>query len=820
MAKIACVALDNAALYFDKLYDYLIPPELERTAKNGIRVLVPFGRGNRNRQGIIMRVYEGAAENKKSVISVLDSEPYLNDEMLKLAAWLKDTAFCSYYDVVKAMLPKGIGLKNTVSFKARKVSVAKADKLFGDYLGIYKYLTENGGWVERDEIIKVFGLKKSSDIPEYLEKTGYAESFNNAKRNAGDASEKMIRLCAEDDKLDEIVPLLTPKQKSVADLLRDTGGASVKEVLYFCGVTKAVADAVVKKGIAEYYESEIYRNPYKNAPDGVRDEIKLNSLQQSAYDKILNDYKEKKSALCALLYGVTGSGKTQVYLKLIDKVIDAGRQVILMVPEISLTPQTLALFHKRYGRRIAVFHSRLSVGQRMDEWKRAKNHEADIVVGTRSAVFAPLDNIGLIILDEEQEHTYKSEQTPRYHATEVAKFRCVYHNALLVLGSATPSVESFAYALCGRYSLAEIPKRFGNSILPEVYCVDMRNELNADGTKRSVSCELESALKDNYKNKEQSILLINRRGYHTFAVCNVCETVLTCPNCSISLTYHKANRRAMCHYCGYSVEINHMQCAECGSHDIRLSGTGTQRVEEELRRILPGGRILRMDMDTTLNKQAHEKMLSAFSNGDYDVLIGTQMVAKGLDFPSVTLVGVLNADSTLYNYDYRCAENTFDLITQVVGRSGRGDKKGKAYIQTDTPDNPIIEIAARQDYREFYKSEIKMRELMVYPPYCDLCLVGFVGTDESSVSNGASYFLKMLRKYSSEEFTEQKMIVLGPLPARVAKANNKYRYRLIIKCKNGKRFREMIRKVLFDYYNKKEFKAVTAFIDINPADIM
>ena len=538
----------------------------------------------------------------------------------------------------------------------------------------------------------------------------------------------------------------------------------------------------------------------------------LSPQQKKAYDSLYSDYKSG-CAKTALLFGVTGSGKTSVYLELIDRVTEDGKTALVLVPEISLTPQTLSLFKSRYGDKTAVLHSGLSAGERYDEWQRIKSGAAQVVIGTRSAVFAPLNNIGIIIIDEEQEHTYKSEMSPRYNAKDVARFRSAYHGALLVLASATPSVETYARAVSGKYSLAELNGRYGNAVLPDVLTVDMTDkELLTSFS--AVSAPLEQELQRNLDNGEQSILLINRRGYNTFVVCKACKHVITCPKCSISLTYHSANNRLMCHYCGYSTEYTET-CPNCGDKNIRYSGFGTQRVEQELKSKFPAARILRMDADTTSAKNAHDKAFSAFANGEYDIMLGTQMVAKGLDFRNVTLVGVASADNELYNDDFRSSERTFDLVTQVVGRAGRGEKKGRAVIQTVSPESNILNIASKQDYKAFFKQEMVMRKAMIYPPFCDICVVGFTAYDEGLTGECAKTFFDMLKNAVGER-PEQHIIVLGPLPPRVSKINDCYRQRIIIKCKNSSDFRNMISELLKNIMSDKNYKNVGVFADMNP----
>ncbi len=817
MAKLAAVALDNTHFSFDKKYDYILPDTMVSSAFCGCRVLVPFGRGNAKRQGVILELHEGDAAGKKEIAALLDTKRYLSDEMVEMISFLKERYFCTYFDALKAVLPKGINYRTDAVYFAVKEKLEEAEALTGDEKTLYLYLLKKEIPQSEKALFKTFSLTADNNILPSLLKKGFVLKDNRADRNMSDATQKMLKFLLSEEEYAAMRPHLTKKQQLAADLLADTGSASLKELLYFCAVTKVVADALVKKGVAAYYDQEIYRTFHNSREILDNKEIVLNDAQQKAYNTILKEHGKK--AQCALLFGVTGSGKTQVYLKLIDDTLAHGKSVIVMVPEISLTTQTLSIFRKRYGDDVAIFHSRLSVSQRMEEWKRVNDKKAKIVVGTRSAVFAPFENLGLIITDEEQEHTYKSEMSPRYNAIEAAKFRCAYHKATLILASATPLVEDYAKAKNGTYLLAEIPERYGSADLPTVTVVDMRDEKDENGEQRIISTRLREQLIKNRDAGEQSILLLNRRGFHTFVSCRSCGEVLTCPHCSVSMTYHRANRRLMCHFCGYTASTD-TDCPHCHERDFTLSGYGTQKIEEELQKAVPDIRILRMDADTTMTKLSHEQMLGAFAAGEYDVLIGTQMVAKGFDFPNVTLAAVVNADQTLYNYDYRCSENTFDLVTQVVGRSGRGEKKGVALIQTSTPDNPILRLAAKQDYLSFYETENQIRELMIYPPYCDLCLLACISAKEANAAGTAVKCFQTLKALNQGEYKDIKIMILGPSPASLAKANNKYRYRLIIKCKNSPRFRSMIRAVLAEIQNHKEYKNTTVIADINPVDIM
>lgn len=817
---IAKVALENVAYHFDKAYDYCVPESLRGRARPGCRVSVPFGRGNQKRFGMLFSLSEVEPAGKlKQLTEVLDEEPLLNAEMLRLAVWLKAHTFCTLYEAVRTILPSGINLRHKMQYMiVPEANAVDLETFPPDEREVLQLLRKRQAYVGEDRILHLAGLSRGSDVLKRLLKKKVVIRNDEAMQRVGDATVRMVRLCTEGEELEQLLPSLTKKQRSVMDILMDAGCASVKELCYFTGVTPAVVAALEKKAAVAYYDNEIYRDPAKQWKDTQKPPapVCLTAKQQAAFEKLSAQYRLGSGGV-SLLFGVTGSGKTQVFLRMIDEVSTQGQGVIVMVPEIALTPQTLAIFKGRYGKKVAVFHSALSMGERMDEWKRVKNGEAGIVVGTRCAIFAPFDDLGLIIMDEEQEHTYKSESAPRYHARDVAKFRCAQQNALLILASATPSVESYAAAQSGRYSLNILDERYGDAVLPEVITVDLCEE-NAAGNRTAISRRLAAELQQNLEAGEQSILLMNRRGYHTFAACRSCGHVVTCPNCSISLTYHRANGRLMCHYCGYSEPFLDT-CPECGEKDVRYAGFGTQRVEDELAQLFPGAGILRMDADTTMSRYAHEEKLAAFSRGEYDIMLGTQMVAKGLDFPNVTLVGVISADQQLYNDDYRSLERTFALLTQVVGRSGRGAIKGRAVIQTLTPENPVIRLAARQDYDAFYQTEILLRKAMVYPPFCELLCIGFVGEREAQVAAASKCFLEQMKDLSQSDYPEQKFIVLGPMPPRIAKLSNKFRYRLIVKCRNSKGFRSMISQLLTQFPKDTRFREVTVYADLNPESI-
>ncbi|MBQ7540887.1 MAG: primosomal protein N' [Clostridia bacterium] len=813
--NIAKVAVENAAYHFDTEYSYRIPDGLLSAAQAGCRVLVPFGAGSKKRQGVILatETLQGDTPQKlKSLAEVSDPQPVLNAEGIRLVRFLKDRTFCTLYEAAKAVLPSGLGRRVRITYAFAQDS---AETLSDDERRVADYLREKNGYIREEKILA--DTNTTGEILSRLYHAGVLARNVDSVRKVSDMTVKSARLSDAFLRGELRIGKLTQKQQSVVELLGDVGSASVKEVCYFTGLTAAVCASLEKKGVVELFSAEVFRNPYKDAAPVDTSPIRLSDEQNAAYATLEKLFVSGKGA-ASLLYGVTGSGKTKVYMKLIDRCLSDGRGVILMVPEIALTPQMLHLFHARYGKEVAVFHSALSVGERLDEWKRVKRGEARIAVGTRSAVFAPFDDLGLIVMDEEQESAYKSESAPRYHARDVARFRCAEHGALLVLASATPSIESFAAAEKGRYVRTTLTQRFAGALLPEVVTVDMTAERKR-GNAGEISGTLLGALRETLGAGRQAILLMNRRGYHTFASCTACGHVITCPSCSISMTYHRANERLMCHYCGHSIPFTD-KCPACEERAVQCTGFGTQKVEDELRRLLPEARILRMDTDTTMSRFAHEDKLGRFESRQYDILLGTQMVAKGLDFENVTLVGVISVDSLLYNDDYRALERTFSLLTQVVGRSGRGQYRGQAIIQTAAPENDVLAMAARQDYEEFYRTEIGIRRVLIYPPFCDLCVVAFMGAEELFVRGASKAFLEMLTRLASEAYAEQKLIVLGPAPAKVLKVSDRYRYRLIVKCRNSARFRAMMAQLLCECGKDKRFREVTTLVDINPENIL
>lgn len=800
-AIVAGVVLESTMFAFDKPYDYLIPENMKVSA--GCRVTVPFGNANRLRQGLVVYIKPCSDASFKKISSVIDDEPILTEEMLKLCIWLHDTVFCTYFDAVRTVLPVGVNLKSNESYQIGEIT----EKLGETQQGIID-LIRNRPSITKNEIFSI--IPNCASALNSLVRMGAVVIENSLSRQVGEATRKFVRLTVSPDELN--LTKLTERQQDVLNLVSDIGEISVKEIQYFTGASLSVVTALEKKGLIETFDKDVYRTPYHFSDVMVREDIVLTEEQETAYQNISSSYTDEKKKPW-LLYGITGSGKTQVFLKLVDNVVDNGKGAIIMVPEISLTPQTIQIFGNRYGGKVAVFHSAMSLGQRMDEWRRVNSGEACVAIGTRSAIFAPVKNLGLIVMDEEQEHSYKSESSPRFHARDVAKFRAAYNNATFVMASATPSIESFAAAKAGHYNMCTLKNRYGNAVLPEVVTIDMRNQI-FNGNNSNISEELKSALTETLENSNQAILLLNRRGHNTFVSCPTCGDVVTCPNCSISMTYHSANNRLMCHYCGHSVPVDN-KCPKCGGQHLKYMGVGTQKVEEELKELFPNAKILRLDADTTVARNSFDEKLAAFSRGEYNILLGTQMVAKGLNFPKVTLVGVLGIDGAMYSEDFRSFERAFSLLTQVVGRAGRGENPGKAIVQTIHPDGNLIKLASKQDYDAFYEEEILTRKLMIYPPYCDITIVCASATYKDDAKGAINDVYEKIREQLTGEFSDIKLIILGPAPASMPKINNRYRYRMIIKSKNNSKFRQLLRKAI----DIKKNNDVSVFVDVNPESI-
>lgn len=809
---VAKIALSGTALSFDTQYSYNMPQSLVSKAQPGSRVIVPFGRGNRKRLGFITSLYECGhmREELKNVISIVDEQPLVNEEMLKLIFWLKENTFCTYFEAYKTLVPIGYDYNLSTHYKA--VNAYVEAELSEDEQSLFNAFMLAESQREKDLLMDFSGDAKKKVLVEALIEKGVIEEADILKRKVGDETIRMVKLT--NAFLDaEVGGKITPKQQQVIDLLAQCETASIKEICYMLGVTQSIIKRLIQNGICETYDAEVLRTPdFKETERKDPESIVLNEDQQRVFLGILELVKQSKPC-GSLLHGVTGSGKTSVFIKLIHEVLKSGKTALMLVPEISLTPQTVMKFRSLFGETVAVIHSNLSLGQRVDEFKRIKSGEARIVIGTRSAVFAPLDNIGIIIIDEEGEHTYKSENSPRYHARDVAIQRCGHHSAVLLLASATPSIESYYYARSGRFHLFELPNRYNKTSLPRVITVDMQAEVQ-DGNDSLFSRSLKSAIDENLKRHEQSILLLNRRGFNTYVTCLECRTPVECPNCNIPLTYHKKNNRLMCHYCGYT-RSKVTECDHCHSTHLKATGVGTQRVEDEVERLFPNARVLRMDADTTSSRYSYEKYFDSFAKGEYDIMLGTQMIAKGLDFENVTLVGVLSLDRSLYAGGFQSYEKTFSLLTQVVGRSGRGSKKGLAFIQTFSPEHYVINLASKQDYKEFYEGEIELRHALTYPPFCDICVVGISSEVNDEAQRSSQEFINILKKNITELKYKMPLRVLGPSPCVMTRINGRFRHRIIIKCKNNSAFRALMGKTLIDASKSKVFCNTRLFVDIN-----
>ena len=748
MPKTVGVAVSNATFHFDKLYTYAVMPDQQDTVRMGSMVLVPFGRGSRARMGVVL---------------ACDAEP----ESAKLKF---------LFDVAPASACLTPELLRLVHFLKERTfcTYYEAVKAVIPYGAQYKPTVAEDG------------------VTPVLQKQ-LIRHTENAYRLVGTLPPK---------------PRPTAKQLAAVALL--AGGERTLSALEEKGISRAVLDNLCAKGVLECSKVnksiDLYSSiPLKNEP------ILLTEEQQAAYDALLPGL-EDAAPHSALLYGVTGSGKTLVFLKLIEHCLQMGRRALVLVPEISLTPQMILRLKSQFGKRVAVQHSALNHTERLLQWQMIQDGGADIVVGTRSAIFSPLENIGLVIIDEEQEHTYRSESAPRYSAHEVARQRAAENGALLLLASATPSTESYYAAQHGRTQLVRLTKRYGGNPLPKVQIVDMRAEL-ASGNPREISLAMEDAIRHNLEAGKQTILLLNRRGYQTVAQCEDCREVLKCPKCSVPMVYHKSAHKLLCHYCGSQLDPPPARCPACGGK-LQYRGFGTQKAEEELAKLFPEARILRMDQDTTAARDAHEKLLAKFARHEYDIMVGTQMVAKGLDFEDVTLVGVLGIDSLLFAQGFRAYETVFSLVTQVVGRSGRAKDPGFAIIQTTDPDNPVLNLAAAQDYDAFFEQEIAYRKLGLYPPFCGLCVVGFAGPKESEVARASARFAALLGRQAAKQ-PDLPLRVLGPTPGSIEKINDSYRYKLTVKCRNDRRFRDLIRETLTLYEQEKLPGKATVVVDLH-----
>ena len=816
-ADMVKVAVSAAPYSIDKPYSYLVPDALVAAAVPGVRVMVPFGRGNKESEGLILaRVQEPKLPGSKAIRQILDPEPVLDKAGIDLALWMRGRYFCTVFEAVKTILPAGLwyGLREIWSLAMEPETARSTAVGIPGAWQVLDLLEKQGGKADIRVLRDALGDGAEKPL-KAMKKAEILTCETDAKRKIADKSHRMVELAVNTE---DAYALTEPKRRSaparyeVVNFLATAGRTPAAEVSYYTGASSRTLKTMEKAGLIAFSEEEELRVP---SLDDVEPgpEIVLNEEQQRAFEEILGRVQAAKPSV-TLLHGVTGSGKTQVYLRLVQETLALGKTAMVLVPEIVLTPQMMRKFSSYFGSRVAMLHSSLKMTERYDQWKRIRRGEVDVVLGTRSALFAPLKNLGLIIMDEEQEGSYQSENVPRYDAREVAKYLCVREKAALVFGSATPTVETAWAVEQGSYQKALLRRRYNENALPEVLIADLRQEI-LNGNPGLISTPLRQELEKNLAAGEQSILFLNRRGSSRMLLCGECGYVPQCPRCSTAMTYHSANGRLMCHYCGHS-EPAADTCPECGGW-MKHVGAGTQKVEEELRELFPEAGILRMDADTTAG--GHEEILQTFERERVPILLGTQMVAKGLDFENVTLVGVLSADISLYVDNYRAAERTFSLLTQVVGRAGRGGKTGRAVIQTYTPGNDVIRCAARQDYDAFYESEIRMRRLRRYPPFADLFTVTVSGTEEGRVLRAAVSVRETLRQLCRRpELAAGEPEVLGPAPAPVVKVNNRFRYRCTLVGKNDKATREMLAWLQKDFAKDSANRGMNLFMDHNAAD--
>lgn len=811
---VVSLAVAAAAYAIDKPYSYRVPEGM--TLMPGQRVTVPFGRGNRRTEGIVLSAAPGTGDGLKAVEQCLDEAPVLSRYGLRMAAFVRERYFCTFYDAVRAMLPAGLWFQSRATFSLTEEDSWKEKTIKNpDAAAVLQLLSDSDGQCEESTLRNaVEDDERLQTALRYLLRKKWIAAQSDYSRRLGDKTERIATLAAESE---EALAFAASRgkgaamQKAVLELLVSCGSVSVKELCYFTGASAATVTRLEKLGYLTLSERPVLRCR-EIRPVPPDEPLVLSHAQRAVFDG-LTAQRHRETPGAALLYGVTGSGKTSVYIELIKDCLREGKSAMLLVPEIALTPQLLGLLASFFGSAIAVLHSGLSAGERYDQWKRIKSGQAQLVVGTRSAVFAPCENLGILILDEEQEHSYKSENAPRYCAKEVALWRGMRERALVLLGSATPSVESMYHAKKGDFTLYTLPERFGGRSLPEVTIVDMRQELK-EGNGLCLSRTLQDAMLDTHDAGKQTILLLNRRGNSRALVCIDCREIPECPRCAVRLTYHSANNRLMCHYCGYSRPVPE-RCPACGG-PLKTVGIGTQKAEQELHDLFPDFRIARMDADTVSAVHTHEKILSQFREEKLPVLIGTQMVAKGLNLPDVTLVGVLDADLSLYTDSFRAAETTFNMLTQVVGRAGRGDTPGRAVIQTLVPDHQVIRLAARQDYDGFYDLEIRLRQMQGVPPFGDLVTLTFTGQDETAVLRGAAKLRDSLAAcLRGEGFMGEACTVLGPAPCPVPKINYNYRYRLTLRCRMTKNLRTLLAHLLRQFSQDKINRGVTAFADVN-----
>lgn len=803
--NIASVIVDVPAKQTDKTFDYKIPEKYKNVIRPGMRVIVPFG--PRKIQGFVTELKKESSFSKlREIVEPLDLNPVLNGELLELGEWLTQHTLSYKISSYQAMLPAALKAKYE-----KKIVLAKEADLNEVHQRLQELFMQNQEIKWEDAVAEGLVAQLHKEAAE-----GRIEVIYQVKDRVRKKLLKHVYPAIDAGKLKEVRGNLSVQasgQQALVDYFLDNPEpVEQRMILSALGISQASINSLVKKGVLKVEELEVYRDPYAEREFARKSALTLTAEQENAIAPVLASIEEGRHEVF-LLYGVTGSGKTEIYLQSIQEVLGKGQEAIVLVPEISLTPQMVTRFKERFGDLVAVMHSGLSAGEKYDEWRKIQRKEVKVVVGARSAIFAPFENIGIIIIDEEHETSYKQEENPRYHARDVAIHRAKNYNCPVVLGSATPSLESFARAQKGRYTLLSLPKRMNNRALPSVEIVDMREELRT-GNRSMFSVKLFEKLKDRIEKKEQTVLFLNKRGHSSFVMCRDCGYVMNCPHCDITLTYHRYNEQMKCHYCGHEDRVP-VICPECNSEHIRYFGTGTQKVEEELHKLLPEARVIRMDVDTTGRKGSHEKLLTAFQEGQADILLGTQMIAKGLDFPNITLVGVLSADTMLHLPDFRASEKTFQLLTQVSGRAGRHQLPGEVVIQTYTPEHYSIELAGSQDYDRFYQQEMMVRKVHQYPPFYYLSLVTVSHEDLMKAVSVTEKIAKFISSRLSRE-----AVVLGPVASPIPRINDRYRYQCLIKYKKEPELNNALKAILDHYQQEMGSAGLQISVDLNPYILM
>lgn len=797
--RIASVIVDVAVMQTDRPFDYEIPPAWQDVIQPGMRVIVPFG--PRHVQGFVLEIKEENESRKlKPIVEPMDIVPVLNEELLSLADWLTAESLCFKISALQVMLPAA--MKAKYSKRIRMTGFAT--------LSLPVQSLFNGrdeiAWEEAAEAGALSEIRKEV-------KQGSLDVLYSVKSKGRKKTVRMVKCRLSEGLLKETIQSMPKNALKQVEAIQFFLGRTGEWIpLKETGMSSAVAKALIDKELLEEKQEEMYRDPLAGRTFTPDTPLVLTDIQQAAIEPILEKVKEEK-AETFLLHGVTGSGKTEIYLQSISEVLKKGQEAIVLVPEISLTPQMTDRFKQRFGNDVAVLHSGLSTGEKYDEWRKISRKEVKVVVGARSAVFAPFENIGLIIIDEEHETSYKQEENPRYHARDVAIWRAGFYGCPVILGSATPSLESFARAQKGVYTLLTLAERVNDRPLPTVDIVDMREELR-EGNRSMFSRNLFDKIKDRLEKGEQIVLFLNKRGYSSFIMCRDCGYVAECPNCDVSMTYHRHRHQLKCHYCGHE-EPSPNVCPECGSEHIRHFGTGTQKVEEELLKLLPEARVIRMDVDTTGTKGAHERLLKKFAHKEADILLGTQMIAKGLDFPDITLVGVLSADTMLHLPDFRASEKTFQLLTQVSGRAGRHILPGEVVIQTYTPEHYSIQLAADQHYQSFYEQEMQMRKMGGYPPFYYLALITVSHEEAITASGEANKIVMNIKPELSPT-----AVVLGPVASPISRINNRYRWQCLIKYKREPKLGAVLKQVLEHYAKQGKSNGLMVSVDIHPYVLM